>query len=71
MSRLTIGILFAVIGLVVAASLWDFAHFGGGAGVLIVAALCYSFVVAKRDLNSAIYVLSEDQIIDEPEAQAV
>ncbi len=70
MSRVTIGILFAVIGLIIVATYLDLPYFGDGAGVLLVAGLCYSFVVAKREAALLTYVLTEDQIVEEPQARA-
>lgn len=65
MSKTTTGILFAAIGLVITATYLDLPYFGGGAGVLLVAALSYAFVVAKRELALVTYVLKEEQIVEE------
>ena len=67
MSRVTIGILFAVIGLIIVATYLKLPFFGDGAGVLLVAGLCYSFFIAKREAALLTYVLREDQIIAEPQ----
>ncbi|WP_108786869.1 hypothetical protein [Erythrobacter sp. Alg231-14] len=70
MSVITIGILFASIGLILVATYLDLPYFGDGAGALLVAGLCYSFVVAKREAALLTYVLSEDQIFEEDEPRA-
>ena len=69
MSKVTIGILFAAIGLIIVATYYDIAYLGGGPGVLLVAGLCYSYVVAKRQASLMTYVLKESQIVHEPEVK--
>lgn len=67
MSRTSVAILFATIALIVAATYLEVPYFGDGVGVLLVTGLCYAFVVAKREMALMTYVLSEDQIVEEPE----
>lgn len=50
MSKVTLGILFTAIVLVIAATIIGVPGFSGGAGVLIVAGLVYAFHVAKREV---------------------
>lgn len=49
MSKVSIGILFAAIALIAFAMLFDVMFVAGGSGVVLVVALAYSYVVAKRE----------------------
>lgn len=70
MSKTTVAILFAAIGLIITATYLELPYFGGGAGVLLVAALSYAFLIAKRELALVTYVLTEDQILDDADPRA-
>jgi hypothetical protein len=50
MSKVTLSVLFAAIGLVVSATYFEVPGFSGGVGVLIVAGLVYAFHVAQREV---------------------
>ena len=50
MSKVSIGILFAAIALIIVATYLEVAFVAGGSGVVLVVALCYSFVVARREM---------------------
>ena len=50
MSKVSIGILFTAIALVIVATYFEVAFVAGGSGVVIVVALCYSYVVARREM---------------------
>ena len=67
MSKVTLAILFAMIILIIIATYYDVAYLGGGPGVLLIAALSYAYVVARRQAALMTYVLSENQIISEDE----
>ena len=49
MSKVSIGILFAAIALIALAMLFDVLFVAGGSGVVLVVALVYSYVVARRE----------------------
>ena len=63
MSKVSLALLFAAIILIIVATYFDVAYLGGGPGILLVAGLSYSYVVAKRQAALMTYVLSEKQIV--------
>ncbi|WP_299191490.1 hypothetical protein [uncultured Erythrobacter sp.] len=69
MSKVTLAILFAAIVLIIVATYFDIAYLGGGPGVLLVAGLAYSYVVAKRQAALMTYVLGENQIVPKQEVR--
>ena len=69
MSKISIGLLFTAIGLVLLATYFDVAFLGGGAGVVLVCGLVYAFVVAKRQAELMVLVL--DQRFEEKPAEPV
>ncbi len=70
MSRITIGVLFATIGLIIIATYFDLPYFGDGAGVVLVAGLCLAVVLARREASLMTYVLSESQIVSDDDEGA-
>ncbi|MEL7317461.1 MAG: hypothetical protein AAFN04_02345 [Pseudomonadota bacterium] len=54
MSKVTLGILFCAIALIALAMLFDVLFVAGGSGVVLVVALAYSYVVAKRETEEPI-----------------
>ena len=50
MSKVTLGILFAAIGLAIVATYFELAVVSGGSGVVLVVGLIYAFVVTKREI---------------------
>lgn len=49
MSKVTLGILCAAVALIVLATLFNVMFVAGGSGIVIVVALAYSYVVARRE----------------------
>jgi len=49
MSKVTVGILFVAIGLILLATYFKVLFVAGGSAIVLVVALAYSYVVAKRD----------------------
>ena len=50
MSKVTLGILFAAIGLAIVATYFELSVVSGGSGVVLVVGLIYAFVVTKREI---------------------
>ncbi|BDW81826.1 hypothetical protein MACH24_12640 [Erythrobacter sp. Dej080120_24] len=69
MSKISIGLLFTAIGLILVATYFDIAFLGSGAGVVLVCGLVYAFVVAKRQAELMVLVL--DQRFEEKPAEPV
>jgi len=53
MSKTTIGILAAAVGLILLSTLFGAAFVAGGSGVVLLVGLIYAFVVTKRELERA------------------
>ena len=49
MSKVTLGILCVAIGLIIVAAYFNVLFIAGGSSVVLVVALVYSYVVAKRE----------------------
>lgn len=59
MSKVTIGILLAAVVLIVVAVFFEVSFVAGGSGVVLVVALGYSYVVAKREVELLSYAINE------------
>ncbi|TRD11106.1 hypothetical protein FGU71_04060 [Erythrobacter insulae] len=51
MSKISIGVLFTAIALIIVAKIFDLSFAQGVSGALFVAGLAYSYVVAKREIK--------------------
>lgn len=57
MSKVSIGILFAAIALIILAVAFNVTFVAGGSGVVLVVSLAYSYVVAKREVKLLSYAM--------------
>ncbi|SMQ59866.1 hypothetical protein SAMN06297468_0338 [Altererythrobacter xiamenensis] len=57
MSRITIAFLFITIALIIVSVLLDVPFLRGGSGMIFVAALVYSYIVAKREIELLSYAV--------------
>lgn len=57
MSRITIAFLFITIALIIVSVLLDVPFLRGGSGMIFVAALAYSYIVAKREIELLSYAV--------------
>ena len=65
MSKTSIVLLFATIGLIIIAALYELPFATNGSGVLLVAGLAYAYVVAKRELGALSYALSNPEVFED------
>jgi hypothetical protein len=56
-SKISLGVLLTAIALIILAVFLEVPYFTGGSGVLFVAALVYSYHVAKRDMELLQYAM--------------
>lgn len=63
MSKITLSVLFIVIGAIIVGMYMEVEYLTGGPGAFIVMALVYSFIVAKREAGLMSYALDNR---DEP-----
>ena len=61
MSKVSVGILFAAVGLITLGTYFNVPFVAGGSGVVLVVGLCYSYVVAKREMERVSEVLREEK----------
>ena len=61
MSKISIAILFAAIGLITLGTYFDVPYVAGGSGLLLVVGLCYAYVVAKREMARVADVIREEK----------
>lgn len=61
MSNISIGILFAAIGLIIVAVALDVWFVANGSGVVLVAGLVYAYIVAKREAALISYAVHEQE----------
>ena len=67
MSKITLAALFGAIALIALAIIFEVSFMAGTSGVLFIAALVYSYHVAKRDVELLAYAMEhrdEDQYED-------
>ena len=57
MSKITIAFLFITIALIIVSVLLDVPFLRGGSGMIFVAALVYSYIVAKREIELLSYAV--------------
>ena len=57
MPRTTIAFLFITIALIIVSVLLDVPFLRGGSGMIFVAALVYSYIVAKREIELLSYAV--------------
>lgn len=62
MSKISIAILFAAIGLITLGTYFQVPSGTSGGGLILVVALCYSFVVAKREMERLSHKLREESV---------
>ena len=61
MSKISIAILFAAIGLITLGTYFDVPYVAGGSGFILVVGLCYAYVVAKREMERVADVIREEK----------
>ena len=61
MSKISIAILFAAIGLISLGAYFDVPYVAGGSGLILVVGLCYAYVVAKREMARVADVIREEK----------
>ena len=59
MSKISIAILFAAIGLITLGTYFDVPYVASGSGLILVVGLCYAYVVAKREMVRVADVIRE------------
>ena len=57
MSRITIAFLFITIALIILSVLFEVPFLRGGSGLIFIAALVYSYIVAKREVELLSYAV--------------
>ena len=62
MSRITIAFLFITIALIIVSVLLDVPFLRGGSGMIFVAALVYSYIVAKREIELLSYAVKNADV---------
>lgn len=62
MSRITIAFLFITIALIIVSVLLDVPFLRGGSGMVFVAALVYSYIVAKREIELLSYAVKNADV---------
>ena len=62
MSRITIAFLFITIALIIVSVLLDVPFLRGGSGLIFVAALVYSYIVAKREIELLSYAVKNADV---------
>ena len=63
MSKTTITLMFAAIALIILATILELPFTANGSSVLLVAALAYAYVVAKRELETLSYALKNPEVL--------
>ena len=61
MSKISIAILFAAIGLTTLGTYVDVPYVAGGSGLTLVVGLCYAYVVTKREMARVADVIREEK----------
>ena len=61
MSKISIAILFAAIGLITLGTYFDVPYVAGGSGLILVVGLCYAYVVAKREMARVADLIREEK----------
>ncbi|WP_128891347.1 hypothetical protein [Erythrobacter sp. HKB08] len=64
MSKLSIGLTFVTIALIIVAAMYQMPFASNGSGVLLVAGLVYAYWVAKRELHLLAYAKAEAEAED-------
>ena len=67
MSKLSLALLMAAAVLIVLAVIFEVPFAQGGSGVLMLAALAYAYVVAKREVELLTYAAKDREEGDEPQ----